>query len=62
MTSDCCKDMIVVRRKRRPYPRVTEKDFQVLVQIRAQLEHIEERNAERRFKLGLVCDNFLQNC
>lgn len=51
---DCCQHVIVIHKRRRKLaPRVTEKDFEVLRQMWAEVEEIGRHNEEIRRRLGL---------
>lgn len=53
-SDECCQDMIVVhKRRRRIPPRVTERDFEVLREMMAEVEKIGVENEEIRKRLNL---------
>jgi hypothetical protein len=51
MQNDCCKDVIVTHRKKRKYPRVTKRDFEILLEVKADIERIGRENDEIRLCL-----------
>ena len=44
---DCCQGVIVVYRRKRKCPRITQKDFEVLMKMKAEIERI---RVDRQFK------------
>ena len=45
---DCCQGVIVVYRRKRKCPRITQKDFEVLMKMKAEIERI---RVDRQFKV-----------
>lgn len=56
MKQDCCQDVIVVHKKKRRTPRVTQRDFEILREMQAEIERIGVSDDERRIRLCLFAE------
>lgn len=54
MKDDCCQHVIVLHKRRRKFPRVTEKDFEALRQIQARIDEIGRENDETNKRLESI--------